>query len=132
MEQTMSNTIFSMDEKVCLITGGSRGLGYAIAEAFFENNVESTMKLTATGAFDGVELKSKVYSDQQHMIKKTDMNIRWIKLLTSYDVRNLRFYLHVTYRLYNSVEDTFSLVQERFPIKDENYWQTTCRFISDY
>ena len=32
----MHDSIFSMAGKVCLITGGSRGLGYAIAEAFFE------------------------------------------------------------------------------------------------
>ncbi|MEH6609365.1 MAG: SDR family oxidoreductase [Halioglobus sp.] len=31
----MINKLFSMEGKVCLITGGSRGLGYAIAQAFF-------------------------------------------------------------------------------------------------
>lgn len=31
----MGNDLFSMTGKVCVITGGSRGLGYAMAEAFF-------------------------------------------------------------------------------------------------
>lgn len=31
----MISKLFSMEGKVCLITGGSRGLGYAIAQAFF-------------------------------------------------------------------------------------------------
>ncbi len=31
----MIDQLFSMQDKVCVITGGSRGLGYAIAQAFF-------------------------------------------------------------------------------------------------
>jgi NAD(P)-dependent dehydrogenase (short-subunit alcohol dehydrogenase family) len=31
----MIDQLFSMRDKVCVITGGSRGLGYAIAQAFF-------------------------------------------------------------------------------------------------
>ena len=31
----MIDQLFSMRDKICVITGGSRGLGYAIAQAFF-------------------------------------------------------------------------------------------------
>ena len=36
MEKSMFETLFSMDGKVCVITGGSRGLGYYMARGFLE------------------------------------------------------------------------------------------------
>ena len=32
----MINTLFTMENKICVVTGGSRGLGFYMAQGFFE------------------------------------------------------------------------------------------------
>ena len=32
----MINTLFTMEDKICVVTGGSRGLGYYMAQGFLE------------------------------------------------------------------------------------------------
>jgi hypothetical protein len=101
-----------------------------IVTAFFENQLETTLMYDAENVMTH-RLKGISYSGQTHMVKKTDANIKWFRLKDSYDLRYLRFYLTVCYKLYDS-EIGFYLKQQEFPIEDDNYWQIFVRFISDY
>jgi hypothetical protein len=98
--------------------------------AFFENQLETTLMYDSNNVMTH-RLKGVSYSGQTHMVKKTDANIKWFRLKDSYDLRYLRFYLTVCYKLYDSAIG-FYLKQQEFPIEDDNYWQIFIRFVSDY
>jgi hypothetical protein len=101
-----------------------------IAIAFFENQLETTLSYDNMNNMTHT-LKGTSYSGQTHMIRKTDSNIKWIKLKDSYDLHNLRFYLHVCYKLFSTTAG-FSLQKHDFPIGKDDYWQLFVRFVSEY
>ena len=100
-----------------------------IAEAFFQNVVTSEVKYTA-GVFD-TRLVSRVYAGQCNMIKKYDSHHQWNRLLTSYRLRYLRFYIYVTYRDYQVSTDRFVMKKSALKIEPHEYWNMTLKFVSD-
>ena len=100
-----------------------------IAEAFFENVVTSEVTYTA-GVFDS-RLVSRVYAGQCNMIKKYDSHHQWNRLLTSYRLRYLRFYIYVTYRDYQVATDRFVMVKRSLKVEPHEYWNMTIKFVSD-
>ena len=100
-----------------------------IAEAFFENVVTSEVTYTA-GVFD-TRLVSRVYAGQCNMIKKYDSHHQWNRLLTSYRLRYLRFYIYVTYRDYQVATDRFVMKKSALKVEPHEYWNMTLKFVSD-
>jgi hypothetical protein len=100
-----------------------------IAEAFFENQVKSEVRY-----LDGVfstRLISKVYSGQAAMIRKHDSHHQWNKLISSYRLRYMRFFLFVTYRDYKVATNTFVLRKMPVTVSPHDYWSFTIKFVSD-
>ena len=112
-----------------VIRDGAQTTSREICKSFFESDIRTTL-LFADNVYESTEIACRTYADQVHMIKRTDGNIQWNRLKESYDIKLLRFYLHITYKLFQN--DKFKMVTEDFPVDDNNYWQVTVQFISDY
>ena len=100
-----------------------------IAEAFFENVIKSEVHYT-DGALS-TRLISKVYSGQCNMIRKHDQFHQWNKLISSYRLRYLRFYVFITYRDYQTSTNTFVLRKMPLTINENDYWSFCVKFVSD-
>ena len=53
------------------------------------------------------------------------------KLLTSYELRLLRFYLKIWYRAYDSSTDKWKLLKKELPIAEDRMWNVLLRFVSE-
>lgn len=100
-----------------------------IAEAFFENVVKSEVHYK-DGALS-TRLISKVYSGQCNMIRKHDEFHQWNKLISSYRLRYMRFYVFITYRDYQTTTNTFALRKLPLTVTEPDYWSFTLKFVSD-
>jgi hypothetical protein len=123
------STHMPMDSHV-VIQNGVQTSSRDIAIAFFDNQAESIITYKADGSL-GLRIKGRTYGSQTHMIRKSDY-IKWHKLNTSYQLRYMRFYIHICYKLYNDTTDTFVLVKQDFPVSQDSFWQMYVRFVSEY
>ena len=100
-----------------------------IAEAFFQSSVKSEVHYT--DGVMGTRLTSNVFSGQVNMIKKHSQFHQWNKLITSYRLRYMRFYLFVTYRAYQTATNTFVLQKKPVTVDPHDYWSFSIKFVSD-
>ena len=112
-----------------VIRDGQQTTSREICKAYFESDIRTLLQMDGY-TYESTEISCKTYADQVHFIKRTDGNIQWNRLKESYDIKLLRFYLHITYKLFQN--DTFKMVTEDFPVDDNNYWQVNVQFVSDY
>jgi hypothetical protein len=102
-----------------------------IVEKFFENQLECTTSFGQDGAFESQQIASNVYSGQVAFIKKSDRHTQWHRLLTAFQLSYFRFFLSITYRVYNAATNTWYLKSEPLKVPDDKYWEMEVRFISD-
>ena len=102
-----------------------------ICEKFFENKIRAEIRYDANNNFQGVSIRSDVYSGQRSFIKKSDPHTSWMKLLTSYQLTFYRFQLKITYRVFNETTGKYSLSRQKLPVPENRYWLMTLVFVSD-
>jgi len=100
-----------------------------IAEAFFETKIKAEVLMTDQQ--HSVQISSNVYAGQVNLIKKHDPQHTWNKLISSYRLRYMRFFLYITYRDYQSSTNSFKLRKMPVTVDPEDYWAFSVRFVSD-
>ena len=102
-----------------------------ICEKYFENKLETSILFDDSGAYDSATMKTTLYSGQIAFIKKSDRHTEWLKLLTALDLRFFRFYLFITYRVWDAALNGFKLVDKRLDVPDNKYRQLSIKFVSE-
>ena len=101
-----------------------------ICEVFFTNRITSGITFDEDGIFTEQTLTNTLYAGMYPLIKKSDTNKQWHRLLTSYSLRFFRFTVYVTYRNYDSKKDAWIFDTKALAIKEPKYWNFSIRFIS--
>lgn len=102
-----------------------------IAEAYFLNDLSVETEWDHEAGFQGIKMKTDVYSGQRAFIKKSDRHTNWTKLLSSENLEFFRFHLKITYRVFDSTTLKWKLVTSRLSVPDDFYWLFVIRFVSD-
>ena len=101
-----------------------------ICEVFFTNRITSGLTFDEDGVFVEQTLSNIVYAGMYPLVKKSDVNKQWHRLLTSYSLRFFRFTVYVTYRKYDSLKDAWVFDTKALEIKEPKYWNFSIRFLS--
>jgi hypothetical protein len=66
-----------------------------------------------------------------NMIRKSDQYHSWTKLLNSFDTKFFRFYIWMTYRIFNDATNKWAIQTKLLDVDDNDYWLFQIRFVSD-
>ena len=105
-----------------LVREGIQTVDRNIVEVYFDNKITTSVAFDDQGVFTQQIITNTLYAGQFPFIKKSDRSKQWHKLLTSYDLRFLRFHVNLTYRNYDSVKDEWRLKTDRLTIDPKRYW----------
>ena len=101
-----------------------------ICEVFFTNRITSGITFDENGVFQEQTLSNKIYAGMYPLIKKSERNKQWHRLLTSYSLLFFRFTVYVTYRKYDSIKDAWVFDTKALDIGETKYWNFSIRFLS--
>ena len=103
----------------------------SIAEVFFTNEILTEIKYDEQGQYDGLSLHTKLYSGQHSMIRRSNISRQWNRLLTSFELRLMKFMLFVTYRTWDEVNVRWKLDRQKMNVPKNTYWYLNVLFVSD-
>ena len=106
-------------------------LDRSICEVHFDNTSEIQMVFDSDGNYSSTAIENKLYFGDYPLVKKSDVNKKYTKLLTSFEQRFMRFHLYVWYRYYDSAKDVWNLVKKLVEIPTNRSWVMLLRFISE-
>ena len=109
----------------------SESVDRTIAEAYFESKLQNEIRFDESGVFDRMTMRAAMYSGQSNMIRKSDINFQWNRLSSAYELKLFRFQLYVTYRVWDSARQRWTLSKTKLDVDPQEFWELSCRFVSD-
>ena len=102
-----------------------------IVSAFFLNDVKVNCVWNASGSLENYGIESKVFAGQFPLIHQNSRVSQWNRLLTSYNLQILKFFLNVHYRYFDDAASVWKILIKRVDISENDYWAMKIRFVSD-
>ena len=103
----------------------------SICEVYFVKDNRATLTFDAEGVLKSTSTESNVYAGDYQFIRKSDQFKQWTKLSTSYELRFLRFFLKIVYRVYDSNLDVWKLQTKDLDVPGNRMWSMVLRFVSE-
>ena len=76
-------------------------------------------------------ISRRVFTGLCQLVRKSQSNFQWHRLLTSYQLKYLRLSLWVRYRRFNTDSESWYFEKKPLVVPDGAHWETTLRFVSD-
>ena len=107
------------------------GVNRTVAEAYFENKLNSQIRFGESGQFENLVLTSQMYGGQFNFIRKSDRTFQWTRLNTAENLRLFRFQIYIWHRVWNNTRNRWALQKSKLVVQPHQFFELEVRFVSD-
>jgi hypothetical protein len=135
--KTEERMLFSMEVALSIpmnltIVNGIETRTHTIFTAPLETNIRSVISGSNGSISDKTTLEINAWQGRVHLLKKTDGNVQWYPLTSSYAIQNSRCEIFVTRRRYHSASETWSTKRLPLKVHKDSVWNASLKFVSVY
>ena len=114
------------------IVNGTETRTHTVATFPIESKVVSTVTAGNGTLHDKTDLSIETHMGRIHLLKKTNGNVQWYPLTSSFAIQNSRVELFMTRRRFSTVNDVNKWYTDRKPFKihDDGVWSASLKFVS--
>jgi hypothetical protein len=112
------------------VVDGKQSVDRSICKVFFPSDIKVNLQSEGGVMKEDVDIQLKTRVGQHAFVKKTNPSAHWVSLQTSYDVRYFRFYLYVTYKVFDAATQKYRFNRKKYPISQDDSWDISIEFVS--
>ena len=112
------------------IVNGTETRTHTVATFPLESKVVSTVTAGNGTLHDKTDLSIETHMGRVHLLKKTNGNVQWYPLTSSFAIQNSRVELFMTRRRYSTVTKKWYTDRKPFKIHDDGVWSASLKFVS--
>ena len=112
------------------IVNGTETRTHTVATFPLESKVVSTVTAGNGTLHDKTDLSIDTHMGRVHLLKKTNGNVQWYPLTSSFAIQNSRVEIFMTRRRYSTITNKWYTDRKPFKIHDDGVWSASLKFVS--
>ena len=92
--------------------------------------ITSTLKGSDGTVEEETDLTIRAFQGRVHLLKKSNGNVQWYPLTSSYAIQNSRAEIYMTRRRYHSATEKWYTTREPLKIDPDSVWNASIKFVS--
>ena len=117
------------------IVDGQERLDNAICRVFLHTPLAVHVQYSGGGAEPFAhsfhDIQRRLFNGQVQLVRKSQAELEWHRLLTSYQMKFIRLSLWIEQRKWNNETATWAIKRSRLNVPASRHWEATLRFVSD-
>ena len=112
------------------IVNGIEQRTHTVFTAPLQSDIQSTLKASDGVIDDSTELTLKAFQGRVHLLKKSNGNVQWYPLTSSYAIQNSRAEIYLTRRRYHTPTQKWYTQRRPLTVHPDSVWNASLKFVS--
>jgi len=119
----------SVPMNISIVNGVERRT-HTIFSAPLQSDIKSTLRSDDGVIEDTTELTLRAFQGRVHLLKKSNGNVQWYPLTSSYAIQNSRVEIYVTRRRFHSATSRWYTDRKPLAVDPDSVWSASLKFVS--